>query len=228
MLVSLFHSCTFNVVDKMSTEEDELRHTLKRSANLAIYGAGYQAVKQAIMFAMNRDYRPPTRLVIANCAETATTLASFRLVDGVVYSLTKPDLGTFQKWLPFTVATAAAAGTLNHAVKKLIFSEKFTKSSETEEQNIPSLSVDVAHSVGFNVTRSVAKMLLPRWSKYPRTTAALGVANVGGALAVMPLVGNAVSVKDFAKGMLWMVPVVPIENAVFMSVKKALKPLVLK
>lgn len=212
----------------MSSEDDELRHTLKKSANLAIYGAGYQAVKQSIMIAMNRDYRPSPRLVIANCAETATTLASFKLVDGVAYSLTKPDLGTFRRWLPFTITTAAAAGALNHAVKKMIFSQNFTKSPETESQNVPSLSVDVAHSIGFNVTRSVAKMLLPRWGKYPRTTAALGVANIGGALAVMPLVGKGVSVTDFAKGMLWMVPVVPIENAVFRSVKKVLKPLALK
>lgn len=203
--------------------ENEYMQVLKKSLNLGMYGGSYQVVRNMIRVVMDQDYKFNTKDVMAEAIITAIEHSSFELVDGLAYTTFKPNLNTFGKWIPFTLTTAATASVVNQATQLIV------KKIKKEEQKPTDFFFNVRHNTAFNFSKSAAEMLLPPWGKYIRTTASLGIGNLGATLVDIPSFRKAgVPFSTIGMASLMIPPMCMVENAIYRSIKSTLRPLALK
>lgn len=219
--------------NKESTNDD-LIYTIKKSCDTFLNGFFYSMVRFTISHAMNfgndenneKEFNVKSFLSESVC--TGIEFASFDFTNGICDSIFKPNLNTFSKWIPWTVFTSSLSAVVSKSIQlPLMNNANYGKLSYKgyEEE----IKVAIPHSIGFNLTRLYADMVLPPkdkiGGKYVRSSLCITAGNFGSAVLSLPSLVPQYPMKSIVLGFLPIVPLCFIENAIYSSVKRITKPI---
>lgn len=213
---------------------EELEYTIKKGCDTFMNGFLYSMVRSTISHAMNygneeeneKGFTVKSFLTESVC--TGIEFASFDFTNGVCDSIFKPNLNTFTKWVPWTIGTSSLSAIISKSIQYPLMcsatNQKITSKGYKEE-----IKMAIPHSIGFNLTRLYADMVLPPkekiGGKYIRSTLCITAGNFGSAMLSLPSLMPYYPIKSIALGFLPIIPLCFIENAIFSSVKSLTKPI---
>lgn len=206
-----------------ASRSDEMQRVLKRSINRAMNAAAYSLSREVISLLLTPEYRAQITAaeIGKNAANAAFDWSIFTLIDGTAYTLFKPNLATFSRWVPFTVATATAAGFARHGVHVV-------RGNLDHQSTTGACAFTVCHSVGFNVGHGLAKMVLPPFDHF-RGAACLALATAGACATTVPVLKSVgVPTSQIATNALLSMSAVPLDRILYTSAKQLLRPLAMK
>lgn len=219
--------------DKENTNDD-LIYTVKKSCDTFLNGFFYSMIRSTISHAMNfgneeyneKEFSAKSFLTESVC--TGIEFASFDFTNGICDSIFKPNLNTFTKWIPWTVFTSSLSAVVSKSIQNPLINNinygKLSYKGYTEE-----IKMAVPHSIGFNLTRLYADMVLPPkekiGGKYIRSSLCITAGNFGSAVLSLPSLIPQYPMKSIVIGFLPIIPLCFIENAIYSSVKSLTKPI---
>lgn len=215
----------------------ELIKTLKNSANLMMYGTAYGAATQSLYHILNYTNAKKEPFIFKEGAVTAICegldLASFELVDGIAYSIIKPNLNSFGKWIPWTVSTAALSAAVNNAIKLPMVNSVIRNKGISYDGYVATTEGAMINAAGFNVGKGMAEMLLPPkeeiGGKYIRNSLTFYLGNVGSTAAIAPFAFHfGFKPTNLLIHLVTCIPTVLTQTGVLQMCKSVLKPLALK
>lgn len=218
---------------KESTNDD-LIYTFKKSCDTFLNGFLYSMIRYTISHAMNfgnsdelneKEFNVKSFLTESVC--TGIEFASFDFTNGICDSILKPNLNTFTKWIPWTIFTSSLSATVSKSIQvPLINNINNGKSSYNGYKE--EIKTAIPHSIGFNLARLYADMVLPPkdkiGGKYVRSSLCITAGNFGSAVLSLPSLIPHYPVKSIAAGFLPIIPLCFVENAIYSSVKRLTRP----
>jgi hypothetical protein len=164
-------------------------------------------------------------------------LSLFHLVHRTAYAVFQPNLNTFTKWVPWTVA-AAAVSSATSSLFELAIRSKPDRQKWTTKDSVAHVALSIVPSAGFRVGAGLAAMYLPPADRiggpFIRSS---GKLIAGNTLSLMALLPAAVAIgrtppreafKVLGIRLLQLPFRVAVENAIYRSVKSTLQPLALR
>lgn len=215
-------------------KQDELIYVLCKTADDFLIGFLFSVVRNTISNFMNisnesaenNEFKPQSFLVDSICV--GVEYSSFQLTNGLLDVAFQPNLNTFGKWIPWTITTSACSAVVSRSIQNCL--QRISRQEKFSFENYKNqLKASIPQSIGFNVSRLYADMILPPkqklGGKYMRSTFCLLAGNLGSAAITIPAHIHQYPLKSMVFAFLPMVPLCFVENALLTSVKQLVKPL---